>query len=64
MCSGNKKVKGWASGAPIDSEDTLKFAVLNKVKSMNEVYPFTKAPEAYERMMGTEAKFRVILKMD
>lgn len=64
LIHGNRKVKGWASGAPWDSEDTMKFAVLNKVKSMNEVYPFEKAAEAYERMKGTDAKFRVVLKMD
>ena len=31
---------------------------------MNEVYPFEKAQEAYDRMMSGKARFRVVLKMD
>ena len=31
---------------------------------MNEIYPFEKAQEAYERMMSGKARFRVVLKMD
>jgi alcohol dehydrogenase len=57
-------VKGWYSGASADSEDTLQFSLLNKIASMNEIYPFEKAQEAYERMMSGKARFRVVLKMD
>src|SRR5208283_1639185 len=42
-------VRGWYSGIARDSEDTLAFSKLNGVKSMNEVYPFEKAQEAYDR---------------
>ncbi|MFZ0204528.1 MAG: alcohol dehydrogenase [Roseiarcus sp.] len=56
-------VRGWYSGTARDSEDTLNFSVLNKIASMNEVYPFEKAPEAYDRMMSGKARFRVVLKM-
>ena len=45
-------------------EDTLAFSKLNGVASMNEVYPFEKAQEAYERMMSGKARFRVVLRMD
>jgi D-arabinose 1-dehydrogenase-like Zn-dependent alcohol dehydrogenase len=57
-------VKGWYSGIARDSEDTLRFSQLNKIASMNEIYPFEKAQEAYERMMSGKARFRVVLKMD
>jgi D-arabinose 1-dehydrogenase-like Zn-dependent alcohol dehydrogenase len=57
-------VRGWYSGIARDSEDTLAFSRLNGVKSMNEIYPFEKAQEAYERMMSGKARFRVVLKMD
>jgi D-arabinose 1-dehydrogenase-like Zn-dependent alcohol dehydrogenase len=57
-------IKGWYSGAAPDSEDTLSFSLRNKVASMNEIYPFEKAQEAYDRMMSGNARFRVVLKMD
>jgi alcohol dehydrogenase len=35
----------------------------NKITSMNEVYPLGKAQEAYQRMMGGKARFRVVLRI-
>jgi D-arabinose 1-dehydrogenase-like Zn-dependent alcohol dehydrogenase len=58
-----QSMKGWYSGTSIDSQDTLRFSVLQGVRSMNEVYPLDKAPEAYERMESGKARFRVVLKM-
>ncbi len=57
-------VKGWYSGIARDSEDTLQFSQRNGIASMNEIYRFEKAQEAYERMMSGKARFRVVLKMD
>jgi alcohol dehydrogenase len=57
-------VRGWYSGMARDSEDTLAFSKLNKVASMNEIYPLEKAQEAYDRMLSGNARFRVVLKMD
>ncbi len=57
-------VQGWYSGEARDSEDTLLFSRLNKVASMNEVYPLSKAQDAYDRMMSGQARFRVVLRMD
>jgi len=57
-------VKGWYSGTGRDSEDTLIFSRMNGIASMNEIYPFEQAQEAYERMMSGKARFRVVLKMD
>jgi D-arabinose 1-dehydrogenase-like Zn-dependent alcohol dehydrogenase len=60
---GKKAIKGWASGLPTDSQDTLRFAELTGVRPMIEKYPLLKAAEAYERMMSGKAEFRVVLTM-
>ena len=54
-------IRGWYSGVARDSEDTLQFSKLNQVAAMNEVYPFEKAQQAYDRMMSGKARFRVVL---
>jgi D-arabinose 1-dehydrogenase-like Zn-dependent alcohol dehydrogenase len=56
-------VKGWYSGASIDSQDTMRFSALTGVRSMNEEYPMAKVDDAYERMMSGKARFRVVLRM-
>jgi D-arabinose 1-dehydrogenase-like Zn-dependent alcohol dehydrogenase len=56
-----KSIQGWPSGSSADSEDTLNFSVLSGVRSMNEIFPLDRAPEAYDRMMSGQAKFRVVL---
>jgi len=58
-----RSVKGWYSGTSIDSQDTLKFSARTGVESMNEVFPFERVAEAYDRMMSGKARFRVVLKM-
>jgi D-arabinose 1-dehydrogenase-like Zn-dependent alcohol dehydrogenase len=64
LISGRRSIAGWASGSAIDSQDTMSFSALTGVRSTNEVFPFTRAAEAYERMMSGHARFRVILKME
>ena len=56
-----RSIVGWPSGSSIDSQDTMSFSALTGVRSMNEIYPLEKAPEAYERMMSGKARFRVVL---
>jgi D-arabinose 1-dehydrogenase-like Zn-dependent alcohol dehydrogenase len=60
---GKKRIQGWWSGLATDSEDTLRFAELTGVRSMNETYPFAKAADAYARMLSGKAEFRVVLTM-
>ena len=57
-----RSIQGWPAGTSKDSEDTLRFSSLTGVRPMTEVYPLTRAAEAYERMMSGDAKFRVVLK--
>jgi D-arabinose 1-dehydrogenase-like Zn-dependent alcohol dehydrogenase len=61
LISGNRGVKGWASGTSIDSEDTLNFSALSGVRSMNQTYPLEKVKEAYEQMLSGKARFRIVL---
>lgn len=63
LLSGKRSVKGWYSGTAIDSQDTAAFSAQTDIRSMNEVYPFDKVNEAYERMISGEARFRVVLDM-
>ena len=63
LIGARRSVAGWPSGTSIDSEDTMKFSARTGVRSMNEIYPLDKAPEAYERMMSGKARFRVVLTM-
>jgi len=62
LIAGRRSVRGWYSGTSIDSQEALSFSVRAGVRSMNEVFPLERAPEAYERMMSGKARFRVVLR--
>lgn len=61
LIGGRRGIMGWPSGTSIDSQDTMAFCALAGVRSMNEVYPLSRASEGYERMMSGGARFRVVL---
>jgi D-arabinose 1-dehydrogenase-like Zn-dependent alcohol dehydrogenase len=63
LIAGERAIQGSAVGTPTDSEDTMNFAELTGVRPMIETFPFEKAGEAYARMMGGNAEFRVVLTM-
>jgi D-arabinose 1-dehydrogenase-like Zn-dependent alcohol dehydrogenase len=63
LVNGARSIKGWYSGTSIDSEDTLAFAKQAEVRSMNELFPMDRAPEAYARMMSGKVRFRAVLTM-
>jgi D-arabinose 1-dehydrogenase-like Zn-dependent alcohol dehydrogenase len=54
-------VVGWPSGRSIDSQDTLAFSALHGIRPMTELYPLSRAAEAFERMLSGDARFRVVL---
>jgi D-arabinose 1-dehydrogenase-like Zn-dependent alcohol dehydrogenase len=60
---GKKRIQGWASGTPTDSEDTLRLAEKTGVRPMIEKYPLAEAAKAYARMLSGKAEFRVVLTM-
>jgi D-arabinose 1-dehydrogenase-like Zn-dependent alcohol dehydrogenase len=59
----SRSVVGHASGASIDSQDTLAFSTISGVRPMIETMPLARAAEAYARMMRGEARFRMVLTM-
>jgi|SRR5579872_1855933 len=63
LIMGKRRLQGWASGIPTDSEDTLRFAEMAGVRPMIEKFPLAKAAEGYARMMSGKAEFRVVLTM-
>lgn len=54
-------IVGHPSGTSKDSEDTLRFSRLTGIRPMIETMPLEKAPEAYEKMINNEARFRMVL---
>ncbi len=63
LLMGNRSIEGWYSGTSIDSQETAEFSAQTGIRSMNEVLPFDKVSEGYERMMSGNARFRVVLEM-
>ena len=61
LIGGSRSVVGFASGAAIDSEDTLAFSALSGVRPTIETLPLERAAEAYDKMMRGEARFRMVL---
>jgi D-arabinose 1-dehydrogenase-like Zn-dependent alcohol dehydrogenase len=61
LISGSRTVVGHASGASIDSQDTLAFSALSGVRPTIETLPLERAAEAYDKMMRNEARFRMVL---
>jgi alcohol dehydrogenase/propanol-preferring alcohol dehydrogenase len=61
LIGGRRAIKGWPSGSSIDSQDTMAFAALQGVRSMNELVPLERVAEGYERMISGAARFRVVL---
>jgi D-arabinose 1-dehydrogenase-like Zn-dependent alcohol dehydrogenase len=60
---GRRSIGGWPTGMPKDSEDTLDFSSCFDVLPHIETYPLEQAAEAYDRMLGNQARFRVVLTM-
>ena len=56
-----RSVAGWPSGRAADSEDAMRFSVLEGIRPMIETFPLEKAAEGYARMMSGDARFRVVL---
>jgi D-arabinose 1-dehydrogenase-like Zn-dependent alcohol dehydrogenase len=61
LIGGSRSVVGHASGASIDSQDTLAFSALSGVRPTIEIVPLERAAEAYDKMMRNEARFRMVL---
>ena len=61
LLGARRSIAGWPSGRAIDSQDTMAFCALTRVRSMNELMPLERVGEAYDRMMSGKARFRMVL---
>jgi D-arabinose 1-dehydrogenase-like Zn-dependent alcohol dehydrogenase len=57
----SRTIVGHASGASIDSQDTLAFSALTGVRPTIETLPLERAADAYDKMMRGDARFRMVL---
>ena len=57
----SNSVKIWLSGTAADSEDTMNFSVLTGIRAWIETTPLERAPEAFQRMMDGNPRFRMVL---
>jgi propanol-preferring alcohol dehydrogenase len=56
-----KTIAGWPSGTAIDSEETMAFSALTKVRPRIEKFPLDRAEEAYTKMIENRVRFRAVL---
>lgn len=63
LIGARRSVQGWPSGTALDSEETLKFCAVTGIRPMVETFPLEQAAAAYDRMLGGQARFRVVLTM-
>jgi alcohol dehydrogenase/propanol-preferring alcohol dehydrogenase len=61
LVGGSRSVVGHASGASIDSQDTLAFSALSGVRPSIETVPLEQTSAAFDKMMRNEARFRMVL---
>jgi len=55
------RVSGWASGTPIDAEETLAFSDRRDVRPAVETYALADAPTAYRHMTQGDVRFRAVI---
>jgi len=54
-------VRGTRTGTAPDNEDNVRFPARHGIRSYNEVVPHGQPPQAYERMLAGDARFRMVL---
>lgn len=63
LIMGGHRVVGHPSGTAADIEDTMAFAVQSGVRARIEEMPLARAAEAYAKMDGGRARYRMVLTM-
>jgi D-arabinose 1-dehydrogenase-like Zn-dependent alcohol dehydrogenase len=56
-----KTIAGWPSGSSIDSEETLAFSALTRIRPRVEVFALERAEEAFAKMLQNRVRFRAVL---
>ncbi|KZT28016.1 GroES-like protein [Neolentinus lepideus HHB14362 ss-1] len=54
-------VRGWCCGTAPDMEQCVKFSTVADVKSFVQTYPLEEFPNAYDRVMSNDARFRNVI---
>jgi D-arabinose 1-dehydrogenase-like Zn-dependent alcohol dehydrogenase len=57
-------VEGWSAGHALDCEEAIEFAQIHGVKAWIEEFPFAKLPEAMDRIMSGNVRFKAVLTME
>ena len=58
---GVRSISGTLTGSPSDTDDTLAFSALQRIRATLEILPLERAADGYARMMRNEARFRIVL---
>jgi alcohol dehydrogenase len=61
LISGEKTLRGHASGTSQEVEETLRFAAQSGVRCISEVAPLQDAPQAFDNMLTGTVRFRGVL---
>jgi propanol-preferring alcohol dehydrogenase len=61
---GDVNIGGSLTGSSIENEDNLTFAAAQGIRALVEPAPLKNAPDAYDRMMSGDARFRMVLTVD
>ncbi|MGD1222844.1 alcohol dehydrogenase catalytic domain-containing protein [Streptomyces krungchingensis] len=61
LLQGARKVYAHASGAAVDTQDTLRFAAQSGVRAWTEEVPLEETAAAVEKMTSGQARFRMVL---
>ncbi len=56
-----KSIMGWPSGSAFDSEETVNFSVLTRVRPMVETFKLEQAEEALTKVLQNRIRFRAVL---
>lgn len=64
IISTSRTVHGHPSGTAREVEETLRFAALTGIRPLTETRPLAEVQSAYDRMLGGEARYRMVLTTD
>jgi alcohol dehydrogenase len=61
LITGEKTLRGHASGTSQEVEETMRFAAQSGVRCISEVAPLQDAPQAFDNMLTGTVRFRGVL---
>lgn len=64
MIMGQKSLSGSPVGSPVTAQKMLEFAARHKVEAQCEMFPMSRANEAFEHLRSGKARYRIVLQND